>query len=527
MGLVPRISVTPSYLESPRHSVRRSLAVLLSAATGAAAIATRPVRAQANFDDDRVMLQGFTWESHRFGTPGTPQKDQPLWYEVVRAKVPAIAAGRFNLIWLPPPSYAGSGNAGYSPKQYFNLNNSYGSQAQQQLLLRSLLAAGVEPVADVVINHRDGTKGWADFTNPAWKPSVICRTDEAFTNPLSGLTGTPASQRADCEEPLPYRPGGTFNYESFRDFNHADPVVHRDILRYLLQLKALGYRGWRYDMVHGYGARWVGCYNAVSRPTFAVGEYDWDKQGEMRGWVWATSLTSDQAGPERLRSASSVFDFPLFFRMKELINQGRYGELYGYGYGSGLIGDTQDGLPWKQRAVTFVENHDTGYRQNPDGTADNDHRFDSFANAWSVEQAYALVLTHPGVPSVYWKHYFEWGDDLQGKIRALINARKVAGVHAGSDLFLQQNARRSGVYAAAVKGRNGMLYVRVGGSDATWQPSFSGYRDSREYAQGAGWTVWVALPGNPPVQSAPLRAALPAPAPLQALPATLPPQCNR
>jgi hypothetical protein len=38
--------------------------------------------------------------------------------------------------------------------------------------------------------------------------------------------------------------------------------------------------------------------------------------------------------------------------------------------------------------------------------------------------------------------------------------------------------------------------------------------------------VWVALPGNPAVQSAPLRAALPAPAPPQALPATLPPQCN-
>jgi hypothetical protein len=99
-------------------------------------------------------------------------------------------------------------------------------------------------------------------------------------------------------------------------------------------------------------------------------------------------------------------------------------------------------------------------------------------------------------------------------------------VHAGSDIFLQENARRAGVYAAAVKGRNGMLYVRLGGSDANWQPHFSGYRDTREYAQGTGWTVWVALPGNPSVQSAPLRAALPAPAPPQALPATLPPQCN-
>jgi len=105
----------------------------------------------------------------------------------------------------------------------------------------------------------------------------------------------------------------------------------------------------------------------------------------------------------------------------------------------------------------------------------------------------------------------------------------VAGVSAGSDIFLQQNARQAGVYAAAVQGRNGMLYVRVGGSDANWQPSFSGYRDYREYAQGAGWKVWVALPGNPAVQSAPLRAALPTPMPsevLPLLPASLPPQCG-
>lgn len=513
-------------MELPRSAVRLALVLVLGAAAGLVAMARWPVPVRSTMDDDRVMLQGFTWESHRSGRPGTPRQDQPRWYELVRAKVPALAAGRFDLIWLPPPSYAGPGNAGYSPKQYFNLNASYGSHAQQRALLRSLLAAGVEPVADVVINHRDGTHGWADFTNPAWPLSVICRTDEAFTNPQSGLTGTPDSQRAACEEAVPYRVGGTFNYEGFRDINHADPLVQRDLLRYLLQLKAEGYRGWRYDMVHGYGARWVACYNAVSRPSFSVGEYDWGRQGEMRGWIWATSLNPGLAGADRLRSASSVFDFPLFFRMKELINQGRYGALYGYGSGSGLIGDRHDGLPWRQRAVTFVENHDTGSRQNPDGTPDQHHRFDSFANNGLVEQAYALVLTHPGVPTVYWKHYFDWGDDLQNKIKALINARKVAGVHAGSDLFLQENARRSGVYAAAVKGRHGMVYVRLGGSDAHWQPSFSGYRESREYARGVGWAVWVALPGNPAVRTAPLRPALPPPPPLQALPATLPPQCD-
>jgi alpha-amylase len=176
-----------------------------------------------------------------------------------------------------------------------------------------------------------------------------------------------------------------------------------------------------------------------------------------------------------------------------------------------MVGDTTDGHPWKQRAVTFLENHDTGYRTNEDGTPQLHHEHDSFQNNWEVEQAYAFILTHPGIPTVYWKHYFDWGDDLRLRINALINARKVAGVHAGSAIHLQNNARDRGIYAARVDGRHGELYVRVGGSDDAWQPHHSGYRDYREYASGAGWKVWVKLPGNPDVQQFPLKGAFEVP----------------
>ena len=124
------------------------------------------------------------------------------------------------------------------------------------------------------------------------------------------------------------------------------------------------------------------------------------------------------------------------------------------------------------------------------GDIAQDH-FDSFANNWQVEQAYAQILTHPGVPSVYWKHYFEWGSDLQNKISALINARKIAGVTSGSRVDMQGNARTAGVYAARITGSHGMLYVRIGGNEQKWQPSDSGYADYREYARGAGWQVCV------------------------------------
>jgi alpha-amylase len=462
---------------------------------------------QAGFNDDRVMLQGFYWESCRHGYPDHfPQFGNKKWYVIVKDQAGKIREGRFDLIWLPPPSYAGKFSAGYNPKEFFNLNNSYGTFTQHRAMVRALLRNGIEPVADIVINHREGSQKWADFKNPAWGTWAITRDDEAFTNPASEVYNTPVEKRGAPEEHPAYAAPGstTYAYGSFRDIDHTNPRVRRDIMRYLLQLKSLGYRGWRYDMVHGYHARWVAQYNRASQPTFAVGEYDWSKQAEWRGWVWDTATT-----PGDLRTASDVFDFTTYFTLKD--NKGNYKAWYGFGQGLGLVGDTTDNLPWKNRAVTFLENHDTGYRTNEDGTPEAGHASDSFSNNWEVEQGYAYILTHPGVPCVFWKHYFDWGPDLHEKIKALINARKVAGVDAGSPLYLQDNAREKGVYAAMVQGKHGQLYVRIGGDDSAWQPDFSNYHDYREYAQGAGWKVWVALPGNPEVQQAPQKPALPVP----------------
>ena len=466
------------------------------------------VYAQAGFDDDRVMLQGFYWESYRHGHLNKfPSFGPKKWYDIVREQAPAIGEGRFDLIWLPPPSHAGEISAGYNPKAYFDPSNSYGDFHQHRSMLMALLQNGVEPIADIVINHRDGWRRWADFKNPDWGTWAITRNDEAFTNPNSEVFETPVAQRGAQEElPIEYtRHGGsTYQYPSFRDIDHSNASVRRDLIKYLLQLKSMGYRGWRYDMVHGYHARWIAVYNRATRPTFSVGEYDWGNHPAQRGWIWHTATT-----PGDLRTSSSVFDFSSFFALKQ--NKGNYTALFGYGNGLGMVGDTTDGHPWKNKAVTFLENHDTGYRTHEDGSPQEGHRFDSFLNDWQVEQGYAFILTHSGVPCVYWKHYFDWGPDLRDKIKALINARKVAGVHAGSIVHTQHNAREKGVYAALVKGKKAELYVRIVGSDQDWQPFYSNYHNYREYAHGAGWKVWVKLPGNPAKQQAPLKAAVPVP----------------
>jgi alpha-amylase len=467
--------------------------------------------AQGGFGDDRVMLQGFYWESYRHGHPERSEFKgfgNRKWYEIVADLAPKIREARFDLIWLPPPSYAGAYSAGYNPKEYFNLNNTYGNFDQHRLMLEKLLSNGIEPIADIVINHRDGKDGtWATFENPDWGTWAICKNDEAFSNPKSEVFNTPIEKRgADEEKTEEYaaQRASTYSYGDFRDIDHTNKTVRSDIIRYLLQLRSVGYRGWRYDMVHGYHARRVAQYNRASQPTFSVGEYDWDKQGEQRGWVWYAGTT-----PGDLKTSSCVFDFSTKFTLQG--NKGNYVALYGFGNGIGLVGDDTDAVAWKNRAVTFLENHDTGYRTNEDGSPQEDHRSDQFLNGWEVEQAYAYILTHPGIPCVYWKHYFDWGSDLQNKIGALINARKVAGVNAGSNVFHQDNAKDKGVYAAMIEGSSGQLYVRVGGDDDRWQPSFSSYHDYREYAHGDGWKVWISLPGNPEFRQAPLKDAFPIP----------------
>jgi alpha-amylase len=469
--------------------------------------------AQAGFDDDRVMLQGFYWESYRHGDPEHPEFVNQKWYDIVREHADKIREARFDLIWLPPPSFAGARSAGYNPKEYYRLDNSYGSSQQQRAMLEELLRKGVEPVADIVINHRDGLNGWVDFKNPDWGLWAICADDEAFQREESGVKNTPLELRGAKEEkPQPYaRHGGTtYAYDGARDIDHTNRQVRKDIIRYVLLLKSAGYRGWRYDMVHGYHARHIALYNLRSQPTFAVGEYDWGRHEEQRGWIWYTATQPNVTGADHLRTSSSVFDFTTMFSLKN--NKGNYRAWYGLGRGGlGMIGDTTDDMAWKQRSVTFLENHDTGYRTNEDGSPQKDHEHDSFQNNWEVEQAYAYILTHPGVPTVFWKHYFDWGDDLRLRIQALVNARKAAGVNSGSDIDLQNNARERGIYAARITGRNGNLYVRVGGSDEDWQPSDSGYSNYRDYARGTGWKVWVELPGNPAVRQVPLKAAFETP----------------
>jgi alpha-amylase len=394
-------------------------------------------------DGREIILQGFHWDSHA-GVLENGKHGKKNWYRILKENAPAIRAARFNWVWFPPSSDS-LAPQGYIPRRWNVLDTAYGTESE----LRSAIAA-LEPVrsmADVVFNHRVGAHtGGADFEDPPFRDNraAIVRDDESGVGQGAHDTG----EQHPCG----------------RDLDHTNHDVRAAIKDYLRKLKGLGFRGFRYDLVKGFGGRFVGEYNEATRPFFSVGEYfDTDRQ-RVTAWVDATG------------GRSCAFDFPTRYLLFEACMHDDYSQLRSWNAGKcvpgGLIGF------WPARAVTFVDNHDTEYRRE----REHQNNYDATRHfpGSKVEMGYAYTLTHPGVPCIYWSHYFDWGTPTRLAIDGLIRVRKETGIHAGSEVDIR--AAGNGVYAAIIDGK---VAAKIG--TKAWHPGHGWHLA----AYGANFAVWT------------------------------------
>ncbi len=395
------------------------------------------VGAQVN-NDDRVLLQGFYWESSH--------DHNGDWYQYVEALVGDMQTSGIDMIWLPPPSDAGSWE-GYLPRELNNFANSYGTLGEHQSLLNALNNAGIDAIADIVVNHRVGSSNWVDFTNPTWGTNSITADDEVWNEPEYSSIGL----RGNNDTGTPYA--------AARDVDHTQTFVQNDIKAFLDNLKAFGYDGWRYDFVHGFDPYYITMYNGHTNPTFSVGEnWNSDKQ-VIQNWIDATG--------------SSAFDFPTYYALKGVIRDNNYSYLAYQGSPAGGIG-------WDPKNnTTFIENHDT-----PDYDPQN-----NVLNGNNVGQAYAYLLTHPGVPCIFWSHMYEWGNGVHDEIAALIQIRKDAGIHSQSPVTVHRS--EAGLYVASVAGNNKTVFLKMGYGN--WgDPANEGHGGSWSLsASGTNYAVWT------------------------------------
>ena len=380
------------------------------------------VKAQSSANVNDVMLQAFGWDVH---TQASVVSEGGL-YNYLNNRAGGLATAGFNVLWLPPPSKS-TGGTGYIPTELYNFSQtSFGSEAQLTALLTKLNTGSprIHPMADIVVNHRGGTTNWMDFTNPTWDCKSVCSTDEA-----SGAANTSGTK--PCGTP---DSGEDFN--GGRDLDHSDLQVQNGVKDYLTRLKALGFDSWRWDVAKGFSANYFGMYITASSPYASVGEY-WDGDvSKLKNWISGTG------------SKSAAFDFTLYYNaLSPAFNSGNYGALTG---NPGLAGQ----FGYADKAVTFVDNHDTFVKPG------------SFTNNDNIMKAYAYILTHPGMPCVFFPHYYGGTFKKDGvtvvyssnetAINKLMAIRKANGINAYSSVVISNS---STFYSATIDNK---IVVKIG-----------------------------------------------------------------
>lgn len=233
----------------------------------------------------------------------------------------------------------------------------------------------------------------------------------------------------------------------------------------------MGFKGWRYDYVRGYNGSYVGTYNTATSPYFSVGEL-WP---DITGSYYASGSSGVNYHRQKLMdwinatgSKSTAFDFTTKWQLGLAVERNEYWRLKDSDSKAiGAIGW------WPAMSVTFLDNHDTG----PSPNGGQDHW--PFPSG-KIGEGYAYILTHPGIPCVYWPHYFDYGAAQQTQIKTLIALRKEKRITATSSLSIQK--AETGLYAAIV---NGNLAMKIGPN--SWSPG-SGWTLC---TSGTNWAVWT------------------------------------
>ncbi|XP_057494019.1 alpha-amylase 3, chloroplastic-like [Actinidia eriantha] len=390
-----------------------------------------------------ILCQGFNWESHKSGR----------WYMQLLERAAEISSIGFTVVWLPPPTESVSPE-GYMPGDLYNLNSRYGNVEELKLIVKRFHEVGIRVLGDVVLNHRcaqykNQNGVWNIFGGRLnWDDRAVVADDPHFQGRGNKSSGD--------------------NFHAAPNIDHSQEFVRRDLKEWLCWLrKEIGYDGWRLDFVRGFWGGYIKDYIDASEPYFAVGEY-WDSLSYTYGEMDHNQDAHRQRIIEWINATSGTagaFDVTTKGILHSALQRCEYWRLSDQkGKPPGVVGW------WPSRAVTFIENHDTGSTQ-------GHWRFPGGKEM----QGYAYILTHPGTPAVFYDHAFH---HMRSEISALVSLRNRNKIHCRSTIQITKAERD--VYAAMIDEK---VAMKIG--PGFYEPASGPQRWSLA-VEGNDYKVWEA-----------------------------------
>ena len=382
-----------------------------------------------------VMLQAFYWEAQKL-----TDYSRLKYIDLLNSNLVDEMGENFDAVWMPPSGKGGG--VGYYTKQYSNLDSDWGTKENLLKVIQRLHAKGCKVLADIVINHHDSNNGWAkgfatnnfgEYGTFQISSKYICAGDEAFTNS--------SSDSKDLEHGNPDT--GT-NDGGCRDLDHTSTYVQDMCKAYTKWMRnTIGFDGFRYDMTLGYSGQYLSMYNLASEPFLSVSEC-WESLSVIKSHLEAASYNT------------LAFDFPLKYKFNAWKGGSAYSNLKNQGLRS---------LGLSKFAVTFIDNHDTFHRSDNQGGEFLGYNTNLSNKKDQILEANAYLLMMPGVPCVFWPHWYTFKSD----INKLIAIRKKMGIH--SESVVSNETAVSNSYSATIAGHKGNVVLRMGSARDKSRPA--------------------------------------------------------
>ena len=420
--------------------------------------------------ENQTLMQYFEWYL---------PSDGQHWSRLA-ADAPHLADLGIRKVWMPPAFKATSANdVGYGVYDLFDLGEfnqkgtvrtKYGFKEDYLQAIQALKEAGIQPMADVVLNHKaaaDGLekfevvevdpndrtivltepftiKGWTKFTfdgrNGAyndfhWHWYHFTGTDYDASRNKSGIYQIQGDNKGWAQDDLVDSENGNYDYLMYADIDFKHPEVVENLNQWATWfIETTGVQGFRLDAVKHIDSFFM--KNFIQQIT--------DKYGEdfyVFGEFWNGD---EQSNNDYLASIDYQFDLVDVALHHNLFRASQEGE--NFDLTTIFNGTLASNHP--KNAVTFVDNHDTQRGQ----------ALESTVGEWFKPAAYALILLREaGLPCVFYGDYYGISGDFaqqsfQAELDQLLRIRKDLAYGEQRDYFDDPNCiawTRSGTEESA------------------------------------------------------------------------------